>query len=202
MVELDFLRKAFCTKWRVPEGSFTVKFGCFLPFVPPTDNKTYACGRALVQQPREGSCHVRFMAFKQVRQPQCRPPNIWCPPQTESEQEAIVRDVLDSVQWKAVPFFALVEDLDRFLGDLLSQDDHIGEEGIWGIGKIGSFRRLYITGFTALEAEKWTLAAEALRGCKKKAASISIGGRGEIMECIQHAIELAEQHRPLGSVIN
>jgi len=197
VVELEFLRKARCSKWRIPEDSFTVKWGCFLPFIPPRNNKTYKCGRALDPKPREVSCHVRFMVFKQVRQPQCEPPNIWCPPRTEREQEAVIQDLVHAVRDKALPFFAFVEDLDRFLDYLSLQDDHTGREGIWGIGKIGSFSRLYITGFTALEIGKWALAAEALQASLTKATSLSIGSRREIMDCIRHAIGLAEQHRSL-----
>ena len=208
VVDFRFLPTFLCTKWNVPIGSLTVDFGCFLPFVPSRKEKMFTCGRFAARRPREVACHVRMSVSKQICQRLCeRAPNIWCPPEREQDGEAIIQDVLNAIRSKGLPFFAFVEDLEAFFEYLLSSDDQVGREGIWDIGKMGSFSRLYITGFTALELGRWVEAHKALLQCAAEAELMSThmeqvgavsGISSEVMSCIRHGIELAEGRSPLG----
>jgi hypothetical protein len=106
---------------------------------------------------------------------------------------SVVDDVLAVLNEDVMPFFSSVEDLDGFLEYLQFGEDRTGKGGIWNIGNAGSFRRLYLTGFTALELQNWELASILLRRCHQIAISKSLNVAADVLECVKHAALLADK---------
>jgi hypothetical protein len=59
---------------------------------------------------------------------------------------------------------------------------------------LGCFKRLYLTGFTALELGEWALAESSLEQCYETAISKSLDLRPEILQCVKCASSLASRH--------
>src|SRR5882762_201586 len=193
---VELIRKALCSKWGLPYGSFTIEPACFLPFVPSLESAHFHCRRNTnTKLPSYLGCQIRFAVRTRIPQKEVsKAPNVWFVGQNSAENEAVLRDVLDALSEKVFPFFTQIDDLEGFLTYLQFGEDNIGKEGIWNIGKAGSFRRLYLTGFTALELGKWALAEISLDRCYETAISKSLNLGPEILQCVKHASSLARQH--------
>ena len=193
---VELIRKALCSKWGLPYGSFTMEPACFLPFVPSLESSDFDCRRYTnTKLPSYLGCQIRFAVRRRLLQKEVsKAPNVWFVGQNSTKNEAVLRDVLDVLSEKIFPFFKQIDDLEGLLNYLQSGEDNIGKEGIWNIGKVGSFRRLYLTGFTALELGEWALAEFSLDRCYETAISKSLNLRPEILQCVKHVSSLARQH--------
>ncbi|SRR5216683_2647788 len=193
---VELIRKALCSKWGLPYGSFTIEPACFLPFVPSLESADFHCCRYTnTKLPSYLGCQIRFAVRTHIRQKEVsKAPNVWFVGQNSTPNEAVLRDVLEVLSEKVFPFFTHLDDLEGLLAYLQSGEDNIGKEGIWNIGKADSFRRLYLTGFTALELGEWTLAENSLDQCYETAISKSLNLRPEVLQCVKRASSLAGQH--------
>jgi hypothetical protein len=58
---VELIRKALCSKWGLPYGSFTIEPACFLPFVPSLESADFHCRRnTTTKLPSYLGCQIRF----------------------------------------------------------------------------------------------------------------------------------------------
>jgi hypothetical protein len=124
-------------------------------------------------------------------------PNIWWAGDSADIFDMAVKDVLHVIKEKALPFFSRFEDVEEVLRTFLEDDDNIGSESVWDFGRKESPRRLLYIGFTAIECDKWDLAASRLRACQETTMKIPPPVRAsvlaEMLPYIEQGIACAKQ---------
>ncbi len=187
VLKFDVIAHARSEKWRVPLGSFGLEPSCLFLFLPraghaPTDGL----------QPERGFGQVRLSIRDERPERADKAPRIWC-----GDDDGVVQDVLDTINNNVLPFFQRFEDPGELLRTFLEDEDAIGRDGVWELGKKGSPKRLLYTGFTAIECGKWDLTISSLLSCKEKVIGIPepVGRsvRAEYLPYIQEGIACAEK---------
>ncbi|MEA1677473.1 hypothetical protein [Nitrospirillum sp. BR 11163] len=197
VIDIELIRKALCHKWALPYGSITLGVGCFLPFVPSMERSKFHCGRDSTAQPRHLDCTIRFGIERKIEQKEVKnAKNIWFVDQNK-ENVAVLDDMKSAISDKVLKFFQSNDDISNLLECLQHEKDNMGGTGIWNIGKEGSFKRLYLIGFTALEMGDWELADRSLRDCQYLIESKNLSINQNIVGCIRHAITLAYNQQNL-----
>jgi hypothetical protein len=195
---VELIRKALCLKWRLPYGSVMLEPACFLPFVPSLEATQFVCCRSANTKPSYLDGQIRFGVRRHIAQVEVdKAPNVWFVDPSGQENVEVSSDILSTLSGEVFSFYSMVDDLERFLCYLQSVEDRTGKGGIWNIGKIGSFRRLYLIGFIALELNDWTLASSSLDNCRKLIIAKSLNIQPIVVRCIELAISLAARHIPL-----
>jgi hypothetical protein len=193
ILKFDIIPRARCEKWRVPLGSFALAPSCLFPFLPRLGHRPNERGL----QPEKGVGQVRLSIRREIPQPKVKAPNIWWAGDSAEIFEPVLKDVLGTINEKALPFFSRFEDAEELLRTFLEDEDMIGREGIWEFGKEGSIRRSLYTGFAAIECCKWDLAISSLQTCRQKIMAVpqSIRKRiqAEILPYVDQGITCAEQ---------
>jgi hypothetical protein len=199
IIGIEPVRMSLRLKWRVPHGSLIFEPGCFLPFAPSMEAKIFQCCRqSMDKRLSYPDCQIRFSTRRRVLQPEIESArDLWfADPESDGDEE-VVHDILRAFEEAILPFFAEVEDFDLFLEYLRNGKDNLGSEGIWNIGRLGSFRRLMLMGFVALEAEQWDLARESLSRCLETIDSKRLNISPAVRDCISNSRSLALEHKQL-----
>lgn len=195
VIKFDIVPRGRCQKWRVPFGSFGLDPSCLFPFLPrlghaPSDG----------WEPNKGFGQVRLSVYRRISQPRVNAPNLWWTGDGQIILEKVVRDVLDRIAQDAIPFFSRFDDIHELLRTYLEDEDMMGREGIWELGKKESARRLLYTGFTAIACGTWDLAISSLEACREKTWAIPPPLResvqAEMLPYIDQGLICAKERRP------
>jgi hypothetical protein len=198
VLTVERLGPGLCDRWNVPAGTATIGAACYLPFVPSLELAEYHCGRSPAFIPKSHlDCQIHLAVRRRVKQRALKPENLWLLDEYAKSLEAPVNDMLNVIENEVFPFFSYVEDIRQFLGYLQTGENNMGGVGIWNIGRIPSFYRFYLTGFTALEAEEWPISEEAFINCRKIALELEMDISADVMACIEKAEGLAAAHMKL-----
>src|SRR5437899_11322393 len=79
VLSVELIRRALCSKWGLPYGSFTIEPACFLPFVPSLEAADFHCRRNTNIKLRSYlDCQIRFAVRRHILQKEVsKAPNIW-----------------------------------------------------------------------------------------------------------------------------
>jgi hypothetical protein len=158
VLKFDIISRMRSEKWRVPLGSFGLEPGCLFPFLP-------RAGHAVTDglQPEKGFGQLRLSIRSATSKREVRAPRTWW-----AGDEGALREVLNTIDEKVLPFFHRFEDPEELLRTLLEDEDSMGCDGVWEFGKMGAPTRLLYTGFAAIECGKWDLAVSSFESCEER----------------------------------
>jgi hypothetical protein len=198
VLTVEQIGPALCKKWSVPSGAAAIEAACYLPFVPSFELAEYRCGPRSDFIPKSHlECQVRLGVRRHVNQREIKSDNFWFVGESAKSLQNVVYDMIHVIESEVLPFFSFVEDLDGFIEYLQNAEQKLGGPGIWNVGKLGSFRRLHHLGFTALEAEKWSLANSSFIECGDIFLRKKLNIAPNVMECLKMAADLAAKHKTL-----
>jgi len=199
VLKFDVIPAARCEKWRIPLGSFSLIPSCLFPFLPRLDYP-----RAVLD-PEDGYGQIRLSVYRGISQSMVEARNIWWASDTQAAFDAVARDVFDQINLKVLPFYSRFDEPEEVLRTFLEDDDAMGREGVWEIGKIGSPTRLLYTGFAAIACSKWDLAVFNLRACEQKVMAISAPMRervgAEILPYVAEGLTFATQKQAWPTIV-
>lgn len=191
ILTFDVIPKSRCVKWGEPVGSFILAPSCLFPFLP----RSYYAPNDGIYRPEKGYGQVRLSVDRGIPQPSVKAPNLWWAGDDASDIDSVVRDVLRTINERAIPFFSRFDDPEELLRTFLEDDDAICGEGVWDIGKEGSPQRLLYTGFAAIECKQWDLAISNLQACREKTTAMDEQVQADILPYIDEGLASAEQKR-------
>jgi hypothetical protein len=97
-------------------------------------------------RPQDGFGQIRLSINKGVSQRAVDAPNVWRAGGKGSIFTLVATDVPSKIAEIALQFFSRFENSKELLRTLLQDDDVIGREGVWELGKREPLKRLLYTG--------------------------------------------------------
>lgn len=158
VVEIQFFPKEQVDKWGITPFSFAIGAGVFFTFIPPYAGPIKNKDGELL--PKEVDCHLRTTPFKTLKQRECGIPNIWYIDPVGKCLEPAICDARKHLEDKEFFWFERFNDLREVIRMLLEVEP---SDEMHGMGSKLSPKRSYITGFVALELERWHIAIESLQ---------------------------------------
>jgi hypothetical protein len=151
--------------------SFAVNLGVYFQFVPSYLGDERPKRKEGYLRPAEYECHLRRPLKKAILQPVFPRQNIWYVDAEGLNLDHVAEDAREVIVRDGFPWFDRLDERE-FARMLL--DDHDPLDGTWGIGGNSSPVRHYLTGYTALHLEDYSLALHHLQaalgsGCFRRA---------------------------------
>jgi Domain of unknown function (DUF4304) len=160
--------------------SFCVNLGCYLNYVPPTHAPRSKKGRTT---PIECECQFRARLTPNLQQSAAvyaRSNRIWSVDEQGLNVAWCIGDVENQIP-AALEWFSRLEGKEQVLRTLIEDDERMSD--LWGFGRKGSPRRVYLVGYVALSMGKNALAKEYL------AKAVESGHYLRLFESVEMAVD-------------
>lgn len=162
VIELRFLTLEEHQKFKLPESTFSINYGCFYHFIPDIYNGRYLHELANLITPLETYCHYRKRARRSIKQkPKGMDISAWHLDETQERQQIVIDDVVTQLETEVFPILNRLTDRSQWLEELESNEFNTG------MGEVGSVTRRFLMGFTYKELGKNQQAKDCLINAKE-----------------------------------